>query len=101
MDATVPAVVVPGSHCVELVQRQLRLAGDAKAGVRRAMPQCSDPTAQGAIALHDVVELRIELERDPAAMTRALVGQSFVHERSEIRRAVTYQPEAWPPCADE
>src|SRR5215467_4918294 len=37
VDAAVPAVVVLRGHCIELVQRQLALSGDAKAGVRRTM----------------------------------------------------------------
>ena len=85
MDTTVPAMVVLGSHCVELVRRQLTLSrGDAKARVRRATPQGSDSTAQRATALHDIVKLCVELERDSTAVTRTFVSQPCVHEQAAL-----------------
>src|SRR5687768_11707374 len=74
MDAAVLAGVVPGRLRIELVQHQLALSrGDAQTGFSCSVPQRSDTTAQRAVAFHDVVEPRLELERDPTAVARTPV----------------------------
>ena len=80
MDATVPAEVVLGRHRLELIQHQLIFSrGDTKAGVRCTVPQGSDATAQRAVALHDIVKLRVEFEQDSTAVTGTLVCDPCGH----------------------
>jgi hypothetical protein len=70
--AAVAAGVVLRRPGVELIEDEVVLAGkDSKVSLRHAVPQRALAAAQRAGAVDDVVELRLNVERDLAAMTRA------------------------------
>src|SRR5258708_7430119 len=69
VDSTMPAEVMFRGHRVELVKRQLVLAlDDAEVGLGGAMPQGAPAAAHRAVAIDDVLELRLQLEGDAAAV---------------------------------
>ena len=69
-DTAMTARVVLCSHSAELIQNQILFASqDLEVRIIGAMPKCSLPTAEGAIALNDGSKIRPKSECDAAAMT--------------------------------
>src|SRR5260221_4443750 len=72
VDSAMAAKIVLRGFRVELVEHQLGFAGeDAKARIRRAVPESALAAAQRAVAVDDVVEIGSELRRDAAGIGRS------------------------------
>ena len=75
VDAAMPAEIVLRCFRIELVERQICLAGDdAKVRLRRWMPERALPATDRAIAINSVIEPGAGLECDPTTVACALIG---------------------------
>jgi hypothetical protein len=75
VDSAVLAEIVLGRLRIELIKGEIAFAReDAKVRLRRRVPERTLSTTHRAVAIHDGVELRPNLERDPTTMARALIA---------------------------
>src|SRR5882672_5723220 len=93
VDPAVPAEIVLRRFRIELVEDEIRLAGeDTQIGLRRRVPERALPTTDRAVAIDHVAELGASLECDPTTVTCALVGLGHLlrGRMTTFRRAPTY-----------